>query len=435
MDQFNQESTSPFASAGRKILPLPKRSRHSGERNLPPSISPSEASQDPNESSTGPVTPQAFKVRSESGTPTEISMPSLSSRILQSNAPQANLTPLTLGGLLNASPQPQVIGIETILILSAHILQTTAAKGDQASELHQTMGNLTLGQLDNTASIGTAAVTFSEPYDINNEPAPKETFYSPDFQTALKDGVKVACDAAAGLTQLRANIDNEALKKLRENARMLRNYRSLGRRTIAVLGDSGQGKSSLINSILHYPEIAQTGDGGAACTSVVTEYMQKTVQHTAPITVEVERLSQSGIEELIKELVWNYRQMLLPDVESNDIPPDEYQRLQRESDLAWSTLKAAFNHRHEFRPELLNDRSTDAGDRIIDQLIQWTHDLEWPRGDLDSSDNCVWKSTAQTAEECCEKTSRFMEDRLWPFTKSFGKICQRGGYDSMTHRF
>jgi hypothetical protein len=157
------------------------------------------------------------------------------------------------------------------------------------------------------------------------------------------------------------------------------------------------------------------GDLGTACTSVVTEYMQKTSSHTAPITVEVERLSQSGIEELVRELVWNYRQMLLPAVESNEVTPEEYARLQRESDLAWSTLEAAFKHRREFRPEFLKDQSADAGDKIVDQLIHWTHDLEWPHGD--SGENFVWKSTAQTAEECCEKTSQFMQDRLWPFTK------------------
>lgn len=166
---------------------------------------------------------------------------------------------------------------------------------------------------------------------------------------------------------------------------------------------------------LYHVSLVVQGDSGAACTSVVTEYMQRTSRHPAPISVEVERLSQSEIEELIKELVWNYRQMLLPAIESDEVSAEEYERCQRESDLAWSTLEAAFKHRREFKPQLLNDKSTDAGDRIADQLIHWTQDLEWPRGD--GGENCAWTSTAQTAEECCEKTSKFMEDRLWPFTK------------------
>jgi hypothetical protein len=148
---------------------------------------------------------------------------------------------------------------------------------------------------------------------------------------------------------------------------------------------------------------------------VVTEYRQKSPEHTAPITVEVEHLSASEIDELIKELVWNYRKLYLPDVEDENVSAEEYQQYQRESELAWYTLEAAFKHRREFKQDLLRDMSDGAADKITGQLISWTEDLEWPEGN--GSANGVWKSTAQTAEECCEKTTAFMQDRLWPFTK------------------
>ena len=154
---------------------------------------------------------------------------------------------------------------------------------------------------------------------------------------------------------------------------------------------------------------------GSACTSVVTEYRQKSAEHSAPITVEVEHLSSSEIDELIKELVWNYRKLYLPGVEDDTVSAEEYQQYQRESDLAWNTLEAAFKHRREFKQDLLRDMSDGAVDRIVGQLISWTEDLEWPEGNGNA--NGVWKSTAQTAEECCEKTTAFMGDRLWPFTK------------------
>jgi len=48
-----------------------------------------------------------------------------------------------------------------------------------------------------------------------------------------------------------------------------------------------------------------------------------------------------------------------------------------------------------------------------DKLIQWAHELEWP----DGGNSGTWKATADTADECCEKTSIFMQDRFWPFTK------------------
>ena len=122
-----------------------------------------------------------------------------------------------------------------------------------------------------------------------------------------------------------------------------------------------------------------------------------------------------GINELVKELLWNYRKLYLPSVESGEVGAEEYQRYQRESDIAWSTLEAAFKHRPEFRPELLRDMSEGATDRITEKLIRWTEDIEWPGGD--EYVNGIWISTAQTAEECCEKTAGFMRDRLWPFTK------------------
>ena len=154
---------------------------------------------------------------------------------------------------------------------------------------------------------------------------------------------------------------------------------------------------------------------GSACTSVVTEYRQKSLTHTAPITLEVEHLSQTEIAELIKELVWNYRKLYLPGVESDQTTAASYQQYQRESELAWSTLEAAFKHKLEFNQEFLRDISQGAMDRIINQLIRWVGDLEWPRSEQNRNGVCT--STAQTAEECSEKAAVFMKDRLWPFTK------------------
>lgn len=110
--------------------------------------------------------------------------------------------------------------------------------------------------------------------------------------------------------------------------------------------------------------------------------------------------------------MWSYRQLYLPNVEQ-EASDEDYKRYQAESERAWSALEAAFRHRREFRKEFLRDQSAGAADRIIVQILDWTKDLDWPAG----GNNGVWKSTAETAEECCEKTAVFMRDKLWPFTK------------------
>lgn len=127
-------------------------------------------------------------------------------------------------------------------------------------------------------------------------------------------------------------------------------------------------------------------------------------------------MSTREIRELISELVWSYCKLYLPGVESDEISPEEYQRYERESELAWSTLEAAFKHRREFNRNLLTYNVDNGIDHIISQLIEWTDDIQWPVGDR--GEDGFWASTAQTAEECCEKTTAFMQDRLWPFTKT-----------------
>jgi hypothetical protein len=146
---------------------------------------------------------------------------------------------------------------------------------------------------------------------------------------------------------------------------------------------------------------------------VVTEYRQKTREHTSPITIEVEYLSEREIEDLIKEQLWNYRQIFLPGVEEDTVDPKDYARFQRESEQAWSALEAGFKHQREFNKNLLSDMTEGGLEKATAKLVQWAHELEWPDGDRSG----LWKATADTAEECCDMTSVFMEDRFWPFTK------------------
>jgi hypothetical protein len=155
------------------------------------------------------------------------------------------------------------------------------------------------------------------------------------------------------------------------------------------------------------------GDIGAACTSVVTEYRHKTKDHTAPITIEVEYLTNAEIEEQIKELLWKYRQIFLPGVREDEVNARDYVRYERESEQAWSALEAAFDHRSEFSAQNLQDMTEGALESMTQKLIDWSKELQWP----DGGENGRWVSTASNAEECCEKTNMFMQDQFWPFTK------------------
>ncbi|KAH7193897.1 uncharacterized protein B0J16DRAFT_395906 [Fusarium flagelliforme] len=250
-------------------------------------------------------------------------------------------------------------------------------------------------------------------YDAAAEAALPHPLFSATFQSALKQGPEIAQEATKALEKMQIGVKDAEVSKFLADAKALQRFQGTDTRTIAVLGDSGEGKSSLINSLLHFPGVAQTSDIGSACTSVVTEYRQKKTEHGAPITIEVEYLSAFEIRDLIKELLWSYRQLFLPSVESEETSEQDYNRFMRESEQAWSALHAAFKHKRQFTQTFAQDMSDGALERITEQLVQWAREIEWPTGGGEG----FWRSTAQTADECVEKTKLFMQDRFWPFTK------------------
>lgn len=114
------------------------------------------------------------------------------------------------------------------------------------------------------------------PYDVRDEEAPLETFFTPVFQTALQNGLSIANKVDTAIETLFGSSQASSdLERLLKDARRLGIFQSSDTRTIAVLGDSGEGncgglrritaiayvligKSSLINALLHFPEIAKT---------------------------------------------------------------------------------------------------------------------------------------------------------------------------------
>ncbi|KAH0543399.1 hypothetical protein FGG08_002257 [Glutinoglossum americanum] len=245
-----------------------------------------------------------------------------------------------------------------------------------------------------------------------DEEDPAEPFFDKEFQLALEGGVGIAREIANTLQGYQLEKDPPSdLYRLWKEAAALRGYGNPETRVIGVVGDSGGGKSSLINSLLDQPGLAKTSGGGSACTSIVTEYRCKTDRHTEPYTIEVRYMDSAKIQNQIEELIWSYRQLYIEGTEQQ-ASDFEYKRYQSESELAWHTLEAAFGHRKELTPEYLQDSSKGAVDRISKQLTTWAHELDWP-GDGKG----VWISTAATVKECGEKTSIFAKSYLWPFTE------------------
>ncbi|CEO58542.1 hypothetical protein PMG11_03258 [Penicillium brasilianum] len=257
--------------------------------------------------------------------------------------------------------------------------------------------------------------------DIPEQQYPKSMFFSSTFQINFSLALQLAKDSVALMEQLlihresytgdidptRINHQMTQVKKAGE----LNNF--FHAETIAFLGSSGEGKSSVINSLLDFPRLATAGDFGSACTSIVTEYRQKKSGQSQRIKVEVEYLCGPALEEHIKELLYSFRRKLLPDVAEDSLSAADWNRIKEGSKEAWSALKSVFESEKEFSPKFLSDKSQEAFDRIANQLVDWAEKVSWPTDACDGK----WVAYAESAEEFYAKTSLFMQERLWPLSK------------------
>lgn len=121
----------------------------------------------------------------------------------------------------------------------------------------------------------------------------------------------------------------------------------------------------------------------------------------------------SQIDSLLKNLLSSYIRPLLPRDPSTDISPEDHDRYEQESEQAWCALETLFKHLPSFSKAILSDVSDEGQTKASETLISWARQLQWPVG----GSSGLWKPTTQTADECCKKTSVFMQDKMWLFTK------------------
>jgi ABC-type transport system involved in cytochrome bd biosynthesis fused ATPase/permease subunit len=90
------------------------------------------------------------------------------------------------------------------------------------------------------------------PYDARAEAAPPHALFTATFQDALKQGSHIAQKAVRAVEKIQASASGEVdseIDKLLGDAKSLQRFQGTDTRTIAVLGDSGEGKKSLVNTV------------------------------------------------------------------------------------------------------------------------------------------------------------------------------------------
>ncbi|KAJ5547669.1 hypothetical protein N7513_004903 [Penicillium frequentans] len=266
-------------------------------------------------------------------------------------------------------------------------------------------------------------ITEGQTVEIREEPLPAAPIYNHRLQDSLKE-VKSELAFLAdmmGLSELNQD-HSSALHALFEKTKKMSMFEYPVTRTVGFIGDSGVGKSSLINSLLDQQSLSRSSSEGSACTCVVTEFRHVDDNHTGPFTIEAEFMSSEEMKDLLAELLTIFRQFHVTRFCLDLNTHEDQIKCKAQAEKAWETLRSLFSDQPGLTMEHLSEDYEGAHSSLLAQLERWAFaGLAHRPGGLDATEYSV---IAGDIEECRDTLdmltgSNSPEGRpaLWPFLK------------------
>ncbi|KIX08785.1 uncharacterized protein Z518_03442 [Rhinocladiella mackenziei CBS 650.93] len=207
------------------------------------------------------------------------------------------------------------------------------------------------------------------PHNVADEEPPHERFHEPEFQRELAHSRDLVGDLVNILAS--SSLHNESESRIRTlylQAVDLSRFQHPSTRTVGLVGDSGVGKSSLLNSLLDFEGFARTSNSGAACTCVATEYHYH--EHNS-FALEIEYFTLDELREQLTELLQSYRHYHLREPDDNRMTADERHELEEKAKTAQAaqdTFRAAFRDHLAHSDRFLLDEPEE---NVVQTLLTW----------------------------------------------------------------
>ncbi|OQE20840.1 hypothetical protein PENFLA_c015G08880 [Penicillium flavigenum] len=258
--------------------------------------------------------------------------------------------------------------------------------------------------------------------DIRDESLPPAPIYNIRLQDGLKavKGHLASLSSAMRLSELTQD-QSTSLYTLYKRTEEMSRFQYPVTRTVGFIGDSGVGKSSLINSLLDQ-KIARSSREGSACTCVVTEFRHTNQDHTGPFSIEAEFMNKEERGNLLAHLLLDFRKFYVSSIYRELQTIEEQRKCQDAAVKSWETLHSLFKTQPRLTIEFLSDESEDAHSEILALLEGWAYaGLINRQG---GSDALEYSVIAGDVEECKSILDHLAADNpegggptLWPFIK------------------
>ncbi|KAK2743243.1 hypothetical protein FQN57_004932 [Myotisia sp. PD_48] len=246
---------------------------------------------------------------------------------------------------------------------------------------------------------------------VNNEQLPID-HVGPLLRRRLNDGVKVAESIVNVLQPSRVTQElDPQLNTILQTAKELACFRAQPERKVGVVGNTGAGKSSLINALLDEEGIAKAAGSGHAVTSYVTEYRYPRPEHGTGRALEVEYLHGLELDQELAQLLDDYRAPFSPSALSSEVSADEMVELERNSEAARLSLEQSLSRHADRDIELLK---SDSYEHALSCVKRWARMIEWP----DDVSHGRYSATARDFPHLRQLLDTYVPDSLLAFVKT-----------------
>lgn len=251
------------------------------------------------------------------------------------------------------------------------------------------------------------------PHKVEDEEPPHERFHEPGFQQAFGNAKRLMRDLMGVLASATLHTEPEsAIQRLYLEANYLSFFQHAATRTVGFVGDSGVGKSSLINSLLDFSGLARTSNNGA-CTCAATEFHYHDRDDFA---IEVEYFAIEDIQDHFIDLLKSYRMFHFHGEQMENYERKDFEK---KANLAQDTFQAAFRNRLGQNEQFLLDPSEQT---VLETLRRWTR--ESIRMLVGRAEGVEGRDILADAQQCSnrllELTSEptsIIEPSVWPFIR------------------
>ena len=235
----------------------------------------------------------------------------------------------------------------------------------------------------------------------------------PSFEVAVETASNIARLIEDLLKGMPEKTNRQPPYQLLLQAEELIKFRCPTEKLVGLIGDSGAGKSSSLNSIMNQRDLAKTEANGSAVTPFAAEYAFQPPQQQVKFTLECGFMDPTEVGTYIANLLVDFRRFAFATPEERK---HDREVLESDYEAAKAVFETAFGDMEDFDlRELEYDDDEESREEALDYVQDYVAALQFPEA---MQEDGSWRHESTDIDDCQQQQSLLVERGLWPFVKT-----------------